>query len=319
MLKCIYIDDFRGELVDINQIRDGNTPGLKITGIENFDIGKIFDCGQCFRFDKVENSPHETEFSGVAYGRLISFAQDGNTLYIYGSTQKEFETLWSRYLDLERDYNEVGRDILSHCDTEAMRGAVEYGRGIRILAQDPFECVISFIISQNNNIPRIKKIIESLSTRCGSPVTVSSDMEKHLSGKSSLYSFPDAGSLEALGVDGLFELKTGFRAKYIYDAVSRCLDGSLALDGIMSAKDTESAINALCEVKGIGRKVASCALLFGFGRYDAFPVDVWMKRVGEKYFGEEGKTLTGERFGSYAGIAQQYLFYYERYRSLEGK
>ena len=144
-------------------------------------------------------------------------------------------------------------------------------------------------------------------------------MEKHLSGKSSLYSFPGADALASLGENGLFELKTGFRAKYIYDAATRCLDGRLVIDDIASAVDTESAINALCSVKGIGRKVASCALLFGFGRYDAFPVDVWMKRVGEKYFGDEGRELTGERFGEYAGIAQQYLFYYERYNSLGSK
>lgn len=305
--------------MDIKEIREGSLSALRISGINNFDIGKIFDCGQCFRFDKVENSSHEAEFSGVAHGRLVSFAQDGETVYIYGSTAEEFNALWKKYLDIERDYDAVGRDILGHCDTEAMRAAVEYGRGIRILSQDPFECVISFIISQNNNIPRIKKIIEALSLKCGSPIEVSEGMEKHLSGKSSLCTFPEARALAELGEAGLFELKTGFRAKYIYDAVSRYLDGNLAIDGITSAPDTESAIAALCQVKGIGRKVASCALLFGFGRYDAFPVDVWMKRVGEKYFGDEGKNISGERFGAYAGIAQQYLFYYERYRSLEGK
>ena len=137
--------------------RDGALPFLKIEGINNFDIGKIFDCGQCFRFDAVENSPHEKEFSGVAYGRLVSFAQDGDTLFIYGSDARDFEDIWKRYLDIERDYDAVGADILARCENEALCAAIEYGRGIRILAQDPFECVISFIISQNNNIPRIKK------------------------------------------------------------------------------------------------------------------------------------------------------------------
>ena len=305
--------------VEIVETRVGNIPTVKINGIKNFDVEKIFDCGQCFRFDRVENSAHSVEFSGVAYGRFVSFAQDGESVYIYGSTREEFDSIWKRYLDIERDYDGVGDDILLHCNTEAMRSAVEYSRGIRILAQDPFECVISFIVSQNNNIPRIKKIIEALCFKCGTHIEISEEMKGHLSGKSSLCTFPDAAALAALGEAGLFELKTGFRAKYIYDAVSRCLDGRLNVDGIISANDTESAINALCEVKGIGRKVASCALLFGFCRYDAFPVDVWMKRVGEKYFGDEGKELTGERFGEYAGIAQQYLFYYERYRSLEGK
>ena len=305
--------------VEIVEIKSGSIPTVKITGIKNFDIEKIFDCGQCFRFDRVENSAHGVEFSGVAYGRFVSFAQDRDAVYIYGSTREEFDSIWKRYLDIERDYDGVGEDILSHCDTEAMRSAIDYSRGIRILAQDPFECVISFIVSQNNNIPRIKKIIEALCLKCGTPIEISAEMREHLSGKSSLCAFPDASALAALGEDGLFELKTGFRAKYIYDAVTRCLDGRLNVDSIIAANDTESAISALCEVKGIGRKVASCALLFGFCRYDAFPVDVWIKRVGDKYFGDEGKEISGERFGAYAGIAQQYLFYYERYRSLEGE
>ena len=292
-------------------------PCVCVSGLENFDIGKIFDCGQCFRFDAVENSPHEKEFSGVAYGRFVSFAQDGKNVFIYGSDLGDYERIWKRYLDIERDYDAVAKDILSNCENSALREAIEYGRGIRILAQDPFECIVSFIISQNNNIPRIKKIIEALSEKCGAPIEISNTMKKHISGRSSLCAFPTAESLFELGVDGLFELKTGFRAKYIYDAVSRVLDASLSVDEILLEPDIERAIELLCTVKGIGRKVASCALLFGFGKYNAFPVDVWMKRVALKYFGEDGESLSWQNFGAYAGIAQQYLFYYERYRSIE--
>ena len=291
-------------------------PCVCVSGLENFDIGKIFDCGQCFRFDKVEDSPHEQEFSGVAYGRFVSFAQDGDTLYIYGSDQEDFENIWRRYLDLDRDYDAVGRDILSSCPSPVLREAVEYGRGIRILAQEPHEAIISFIISQNNNIPRIKKIIEALSESCGAPIRLFEGYEKHVSGRSSLCSFPTAEALVELGVDGLAALRTGFRAKYIYDGASRLSDGRLDICAVASLEDTESAIETLCEVKGIGRKVASCALLFGFGRFDAFPVDVWIKRVGEKYFSEYGKDFSPALFGRYAGIAQQYLFYYERYNSI---
>ena len=301
----------------ITELYEGGTPYLTIEDVCNFDIGKIFDCGQCFRFDAVENSRHEKEFSGVAFGRFVSFAQDGGTLYIYGSSREDFDSIWKRYLDIERDYDAVASDILNNCKNPALSDVVEYGRGIRILAQDPFECVISFIISQNNNIPRIKKIIEALSERCGKPIEISEEMKAHLSGRSSLCAFPDAQSLAELGVDGLFELKTGFRAKYIYDAVSRTLDGSLSIDTVMNESDIEKAIDMLCSVKGIGRKVASCALLFGFGKYNAFPIDVWMKRVALKYFGAEGEDLSWESFGTYAGIAQQYLFYYERYRSID--
>lgn len=305
--------------MNITETRVGDVACVRIEGVGNFDIGKIFDCGQCFRFDAVEQSAHEKEFSGVAYGRFVSFAQDGDVLLIYGSDREDYENIWRRYLDMDRDYDAVAADIRSHCDNAALAEAVAYGRGIRILSQDPFECVISFIISQNNNIPRIKKIIEALCKRCGHPIEISGGMRAHLSGKSSLCAFPDARSLYELGVDGLFELKTGFRAKYIYDAVSKAVDGSLSLESVLLENDTEKAIEALCAVKGIGRKVASCALLFGFGKYDAFPVDVWMKRVAVKYFGEAGEELTPATFGAYAGIAQQYLFYYERYRSAEAE
>lgn len=293
----------------------GSYPFVRIDGVSELDIEKIFDCGQCFRFERVENSKHASEFSGVAYGRFVSFAQDGDTLYIYGSDLADFEAVWRGYLDLDRDYREVERDVLEHSQNSALIAAIEYGRGIRILSQEPFECVISFIISQNNNIPRIKKIIEALSERCGERIELCDEAKKHLSGERIPYAFPSAEALCSLGEAGLFEMKTGFRAKYIYDASSRVLSGELMLDTVRG-EDTESAIDRLCEVKGIGRKVASCALLFGFGKYDAFPIDVWMKRVAEKYFGDEADTLSSRTFGDYAGIAQQYLFYYERWNAV---
>lgn len=293
----------------------GSYPFVRIDGVSELDIEKIFDCGQCFRFERVENSRHASEFSGVAYGRFVSFAQDGDTLYIYGSDLADFEAVWRGYLDLDRDYREVERDVLAHSQNSALIAAIEYGRGIRILSQEPFECVISFIISQNNNIPRIKKIIEALSERCGERIELCDEAKKHLSGERIPYAFPSAEALCALGEAGLFEMKTGFRAKYIYDASSRVLSGELMLDTVRG-EDTERAIERLCEVKGIGRKVASCALLFGFGKYDAFPIDVWMKRVAEKYFGDEADTLSSRTFGDYAGIAQQYLFYYERWNAV---
>lgn len=293
----------------------GDYPFIKIEEVKDLDVGKIFDCGQCFRFDAVEQSDHEIEFSGVAFGRFVSFAQDGDTLYIYGSDMNDFESIWRKYLDIDRDYSAVTQNILSSYESEALAAAAEYGRGIRILSQDPFECVISFIISQNNNIPRIKKIIESLSLRCGTPIELCEEAKKHTSSSSSLCSFPSAEALLALGEAGLFELKTGFRAKYIFDAVSRTIDGRLSFEKIYAEPDIERAIELLCEVKGIGRKVASCALLFGFNKYDAFPIDVWMKRVAEKYFSELGDSLSGKTFGEYAGIAQQYLFYYERWNN----
>ena len=298
--------------LNVSQFNKNGTSVVVVEGLESFDVGKIFDCGQCFRFDEVVNTAHQKEFSGVAYGRFVSFAQDGNTLYIYGSTQDEYESVWRGFLAIERDYDIIDKEILASYESNALKNAVKYGNGIRILSQEGFETVISFIISQNNNIPRIKKIIEALCEKCGEPIFISDEMKNHLSGKSSLCSFPTPEAIYALGEQGLFDLKTGFRAKYIYDAVSRIIDGRLDLSLVEKEDDIDRAIEYLSSVKGIGIKVASCILLFGFEKYDAFPVDVWMKRVGQKYFPEQ-KELTGKCFGRYAGIAQQYLFYYERY------
>jgi N-glycosylase/DNA lyase len=162
-------------------------------------------------------------------------------------------------------------------------------------------------------VERQKKIIEALSEKCGAVIDLPNGYEDHLSGKTSLRAFPTPEAILELGVDGLYELKTGFRAKYIYDAAEKYVNGERDLDKIMTS-DTSLAIEMLCKVKGIGPKVASCALLFGFERYDAFPIDVWMKRAVEKYFPEYDKdSFSPSILGRYAGIAQQYLFYYERY------
>lgn len=287
-------------------------PCVRINNVKNFDINKIFDCGQCFRFDRVENTSHEKEFSGIAFGRFVSFAQDGDTVYIYNSTEDDFNKIWKHYLALDVDYDEIRKDILSRSDNLDLYKAIEYGEGIRILNQEPWETVCSFIISQNNNIPRIKKIIESISQKCGSLVELPCGYEEHLSGKSSLCSFPSPKAILELGIDGLFELKTGFRAKYIYDAAQKSENGKIDYEKIFKA-DTKEAIDILCNVKGIGPKVASCALLFAFEKYDAFPIDVWIKKVILKYFSQENEKFDPQTLGEYAGIAQQYLFYYERY------
>ncbi len=298
--------------MDIRERNTGKMPFVEISGFDGINVEKTFDCGQCFRFDKVNNSEHESEYSGVAYGRAVSFASEDDKLFIYNSDMKDFELIWRRFLAIDMDYAQIDMDILLRSGGTVMEAACNYGRGIRILRQEPFEALISFIISQNNNIPRIKKIIETLSRNCGKSIDIPDEMNSHLSGVSSLCSFPEIDAILSLGEQGLFELKTGFRAKYIYDAATRISDGTLMLADVESMESTQECIDALCTVKGIGPKVASCIALFGMGKYDAFPIDVWIKRVVEKYFSDD-TNFSGERFGKYAGIAQQYLFYYERY------
>ncbi len=288
-------------------------PCFKISGLDRFSVSKIFDCGQCFRFNLVQNSIHEVEYSGVAFGRFVSFAQDGDTLYIYNANAEDYENIWKHYLSLDIDYSAIEKNILSRSSNISLENAIKFSRGIRILNQEKWETVCSFIISQNNNIPRIKKIIESLSKCSGNKIELPEGVEYHLSEFSEYYSFPTPEAILELGIQGLTELRTGFRAKYIYDAALKISSGIIDLTSI-DYLNTDEAIKYLCEVKGIGPKVASCALLFAFEKYEAFPIDVWIKKVIAKYFDcENPDKFDSKSLGEYAGIAQQFLFYYERY------
>lgn len=251
-----------------------------------FDPGMIFDCGQCFRFDPVGDF-----WEGVACGKRIRVHAKDSLVSVSPCTGKEFEDIWYDFFDLEHDYKKIGEDIIAHSGEYApvMKKAIETGRGIRILKQDGWEALISFIISQNNNIPRIKKLISVLSEETGSE------------------RFPTPEEILMLGEERLKELKFGFRAGYIIDAAEKVASGSIVLSKIEKMSFDE-ALEYLTRIKGVGVKVASCTLLFGFGKLSAFPIDVWIKKVIDKYF--DGVLPD---FGEYAGVAQQYLFYNERY------
>ena len=287
-------------------ITESGVPYVHLTDIPKTEIFKTFDCGQCFRFDPVSLYGNKYEYGGVAYGKYVVFAQNSPyELKIYGTTPEEYASLWRSYLALDTDYNAINRAIVELTASDHMRKCVEYGDGIRILRQEPWESVCSFIISQNNNIPRIKKIIAALCEKYGSPIK---------QGEATYYSFPKAKALYEAGEEAIFALKTGFRAKYIIDASRSVSTGETDLLALVNEESLDTCVEILCKIKGIGLKVASCALLFGFGKTEAFPIDVWMKRALEKYFpnGIDIKAL-----GKSAGIAQQYLFYYERYNKDE--
>ena len=274
---------------------------LRVGGVGDFSVFSTFDCGQCFRFDPVKVSEYKTEFSGVARGRKVGFAQDApGEIFIIGAEEGDFP-MWENYLALDVDYDELNESIISGvpegADREMMRRAVASSRGIRILRQDRWEALCSFIVSQNNNIPRIKKIISAMCEKYGDDIGGARD-------------FPSAASLAAAGEDEIFALRTGFRAKYIYAAAKAVSDDADLLDKVASAADYADAEKLLVSLKGVGPKVAACTLLFGFERYDAFPVDVWIKKVLERRF---SPGFDYHALGGAAGIAQQYLFYFERY------
>ena len=276
--------------------------GVKIENAPRIDIFKTFDCGQCFRFDPVSIFGNKYEFGGVAFGRYVVFGQDKlDELYIYNTTKEDYENIWRSFLAFDVDYLEIDRNISCALKSEHMDNAIDCSKGIRILRQDGWEAVCSFIISQNNNIPRIKKIISALCQNYGGSVCFLGE---------TYYTFPSYEALLNAGEEAIFALKTGFRAKYIIDACQSIYEKRVSLEQIPKIESFEECVSELCKIKGVGLKVASCALLFGFDKTEAFPVDVWMKRALEKYF-PNGIDL--HALGKWAGIAQQYLFYYEKY------
>lgn len=283
--------------------KKNGVPFVTVEGCGNFSVCKTFDCGQAFRFDPVDGDM--SRFSGVALGERVTIEQIGGAedgvLCIVGCDAEGYEKKWNYYLALDCDYDEIDEAIVSSTpagsDRDVMARAVKCGAGIRILRQDSFECLISFIVSQNNNIPRIKKIISAMCEKYGENDA-----------------FPTADALVGAGEEGLFALRVGFRAGYIYDAAVKVQSGEIDLDRIRACDDYDKCAAELCRIKGVGPKVSACALLFGFGKTEAFPIDVWMRRSLERNF---TPGFDPACFGKYAGIAQQYLFYYERYLSNE--
>lgn len=283
-------------MMEIISEKDG---WLKISA-EPFSVYRTFDCGQCFRFDPVQKTDFKYEVEGIAFSKHINFAEDDEGYLYVKSSREDFENIWKNFLSLDEDYEKINEAILTsplESGAEHMKRAAELSRGIRILRQDRFEALISFIVSQNNNIPRIKKIIAELCRRFG---------EKIDGG----YAFPTPEALAEAGETAIFDVKCGFRAKYIADAAEKVASGEIDLEAVASKEGYDDAADILMSIKGVGPKVAACTLLFGFGRIEAFPIDVWIKRVIEKRF---PTGLDPKVFGNFAGIAQQYLFYSERY------
>lgn len=264
---------------------------VEIKNPEDFDPIKIFECGQCFRW----NADDKGVYRGVARGLAAKVWTEGGSVFISGSMD-EFRRVWYDYFDMDRDYIKA-REALAVDDYT--RAASEYGAGIRILRQDKWEALCSFIISQCNNIPRIKKIVETLCRLFGETV----DLEGE-----TFYTFPSAETVAQLTADDLAPLRCGYRAPYIIAAAKAVSDGSVDLEAL-SKGDFNTALKTLKAMNGIGDKVANCVILFGLCIPDAFPIDVWMKKALAAHY---PKNFDPKVFGENAGLAQQYIFYYAR-------
>lgn len=256
---------------------------------ECFDLGLSLDCGQAFRWKQDEAGV----WSGAAYGKFLKIKQeaDGNLVF-YNTSQEDFNNIWADYLDLNRDYASLCKTFLAD---ESLKTAVEAYPGIHILNQEPWEALCSFIISQNNNIPRIKGIVERFCTAFGEEI------------EPGVYSFPTADKISALTVENLAPLRAGFRAKYLLDAAKKVSDGTVDLEELKTM-DIDEARESLQQICGVGPKVAECVLLYSCRRPEAFPRDVWVKRIMEELY----PNGLPECVNGVQGIAQQYLFHWRR-------
>ncbi len=263
---------------------------IYIKNAANFDLAQTLDCGQAFRWSVDEQGI----WSGIAFGRYIRLYHDGDDIVIENSNEQDFNNIWRHYFDLDRNYSKIIKTVSAD---QTVKTAAEYSRGIRLLNQDGWETLCSFIISQNNNIPRIKGIVERLCDSFGDKIEGG-------------YSFPTAQKIASLSVDDLAVIRSGFRAKYIIDAAHKVTSGEIDLE-VLKTTDYNIACDILMQIKGVGPKVADCVLLYGLGHIEAFPRDVWIKRALTELFNGELPECTVP----YAGIVQQYIFHYIRNHS----
>ena len=261
---------------------------LKFENVTDLDLAQTLDCGQSFRWVEREDGG----FDGVAFNRSVTVRLDGTDLYIENADERDRE-LWHSYFDLGLDYGKISAEISAiH---PILADAAKYAPGIRILRQEPYEALCTFIISQNNNIKRIKGIVQRLCEQFGDRLP------------DGTYAFPDAEKMASLTADDLAPLRAGFRNRYLVDAARKVTDGDVDLEKCRGC-DYDEARRELMQITGVGVKVADCTLLFGLHRIEAFPLDVWMKRAMATLF----PGMTPGDFGQYAGIAQQYIFHYSR-------
>ena len=279
----------------------------EIKDMESFELKHIFDCGQCFRWNEEEDG----SYTGVIKQGILNVKKENGLITFEGMLDGNIKEIVIDYFDLNNNYEEI-KNKLSKID-DNMKKSIEYGYGIRILNQDLFECIISFIISANNNIPRIKGIIERLSKKCSRRVIYN---EKEY------YLFPNVSELSKLSVEDLRSLGLGFRDIRVFNTCKKIKEKVVDLDKLKEMKNSDEIREELLKLDGVGPKVADCIMLFSLKRYDVFPIDVWVRRVmndlyihnenEEKVNKKEVLKIANEKFGDICGLAQQYLFYYRR-------
>ena len=279
---------------------------ITIKHIPFFSPHKIALSGQVFRFHVIDDTHTEV----VAFGRYLQIADLGNDEFAFSCSPQDFDSIWNSYFDLDRDYLRIYESIDKTDDY--LRAAADFSYGIRILKQDIWETVISYIISQRRSIPSITTSVDRISAKYGSPVTIP-QLEAPFTTplKDIYYSFPDVSALEQASLADITETGVGYRAEYIISAVNDFASGKLSED-ILTQKTDEELYDILMSMHGVGKKVANCIMLYGSARCGRFPIDVWMERIVNRYY--DG-TFPTDRYPGTCGIMQQFMFYYERNRN----
>ena len=291
-----------------------------LKGVKDFNIKQILECGQCFRWERIS----DTDYIVVAYRKVIEIMQNGDEVIIYNTNLKDFNEIWKDYFDLDRDYTYIKSELSKD---ELLKNSVEFGYGIRILNQEPFEILISFIISARNSIPSIMKTIKKISEKWGDKLEYKDNI---------YYAFPTPEQLKDATLEEIKETGASFRSKYILDTINKinAVEDSKhngALTEVLKVYDleyitslpSEECHKALQNFMGVGAKVADCIMLFSMGKHAAFPVDVWVKRAMIHFYVAPDVSLNKirifgrDKFGDLSGLAQQYLFYYARENSIK--
>ncbi|MCL2352681.1 MAG: DNA-3-methyladenine glycosylase [Firmicutes bacterium] len=292
---------------------DRSACAVRLAEAPGFSVGQTLECGQCFRFARVSGAGGgAAEYVLAAYDKVLRVRQeDSGAVTFFPTTPEEFEAVWIGYFDLAADYENIKR-VLTEKDEWVREASARFG-GIRILNQEPWECLVSFILSQVSNIPRIKKVLGNLTRAFGTPIS------------DGFHTFPSPARLAGAGLGELEACGTGFRAQYILDAAQKVASGELRLEALF-ALDAGGAREELMKIKGVGPKIADCVMLFSLGKKEVFPADVWIKRVMQRfYFGGAPESIkaigdfAARRFGEYAGVAQEYLYAYARDRQIGKK
>lgn len=273
--------------------------------IDFFDMHKIADSGQAFRIREIDGTHTEL----VAFGRYLQIADLGNDTFAFSCSEKDFSSIWERYFDLNRDYVSIAGSI--DPDDGYLTEAASFSKGIRILKQDIFETMISYIISQRRSIPSITTSVERISALCGKKIKAPAMKAPFVNPLREEYcAFPSPSELACLSLEQIEGTGVGYRTPYIAQAAAGFACGMLDPDSLASLDD-EALYKALTAMYGVGTKVANCVMLFAFARTSRFPVDVWIQRIVDRYY---GGSFDCSRYPDTAGIMQQFMFYYERRR-----